>query len=82
MVEFVFVWSIKEIIKVSLFAYLLIAILIFTFLLIAIEDMNDILEESLSILKWGLLVIAPATIAVSATITFLARFVFWVLTIW
>jgi len=82
MVEFVFVWSIKEIIKVSLFAYLLIAILVFTFLLIAIEDMNDILEESLSILKWGLLVIAPATIAVSATITFLARFVFWVLTIW
>lgn len=82
MVEFVFVWSIKEIIKVSLFAYLLIAILVFTFLLIAIEGMNDILEESLSILKWGLLVIAPATIAVSATITFLARFVFWVLTIW
>lgn len=82
MVEFVFVWSIKEIIKVSLFAYLLIAILVFTFLLIAIEDMNDILEESLSILKWGLLVIAPATIAVSATITFLVRFVFWVLTIW
>ena len=82
MVEFVFVWSIKEIIKVSLFAYLLIAILVFTFLLIAIEDMTDILEESLSILKWGLLVIAPATIAVSATITFLARFVFWVLTIW
>ena len=82
MVEFVFVWSIKEIVKVSLFAYLLIAILVFTFLLIAIEYMNDILEESLSILKWGLLVIAPATIAISATITFLARFVFWVLTIW
>lgn len=82
MVEFVFVWSIKEIIKVSLFAYLLIAILVFTFLLIAIEGMTDILEESLPILKWGLLVIAPAIITVLATVTFLARFVFWVLTIW
>lgn len=82
MSEFVFAWTVKEVIKACLSAYLGFSLLTVIVTMLATTGMQDLKEEVLEFLKWGFLIIAPSAIAISLVVTFIARFCYWVIEIW
>ena len=82
MSEFVFAWTVKEVIKACLSAYLGFSLLTVIITMLCLGGMQDLKDDVLYSLRLGLFIISPAIIIVSAIVTYIARFCYWVIEIW
>ena len=84
MVEFVFAWTVKELVKTGLsifFGILLMLFVISGLHSLDANEKNSNLEDSFELFKWGAVIAAIAEVGI-LLFAYIARYFYWVIAIW
>ena len=84
MVEFVFAWTVKELVKTGLsifFGILLMLFVISGLHSLDANEKNSNLEDSFELFKWGAVIVAIAEVGI-LLLAYIVRYFYWVIVIW
>lgn len=84
MVEFVFAWTVKEVVKFGLSIFF--GILLMLFVISGLHSLdanenNSNLEDSFELFKWGAVIVAIAEVGI-LLLTYCVRYFYWIIAIW